>query len=89
MNFPVEEEALNRAREVAARGKALHAEWDSQFAAWEKENPERGALFARLSARSLPDGLGGRPAGVPRRPQGHRHAAHVRQDPHRPRAGAA
>ncbi len=54
--FPVEEEALNRAREAAARGKAVHAEWDSQFAAWEKENPERGALFARLSSRRLPDG---------------------------------
>jgi transketolase len=56
VTFPVEEEALNRAREVAARGKALHAEWDSQFAAWEKENPERAALFARLSARQLPEG---------------------------------
>src|ERR1700733_12658870 len=56
VNFPVEEEALNRAREVAARGKALHAEWDSQFAAWEKENPERGSLFARLSSGSLPEG---------------------------------
>ena len=56
VTFPVEEEALNRAREVAARGKALHAEWDAQFAEWEKENPERGALFARLSARELPEG---------------------------------
>jgi transketolase len=56
VSFPVEEEALNRAREVAARGKALHAEWDSAFQAWEKENPERAALFARLSARELPDG---------------------------------
>jgi transketolase len=56
VKFPVEEEALNKAREVTARGKALHAEWDSSFAAWEKENPERGALFARLSTRSLPDG---------------------------------
>jgi transketolase len=56
VNFPVEEEALNRAREVAARGKAVHAEWDAQFAAWEKENPERGALFARLASRTLPDG---------------------------------
>ncbi len=41
---------------MAARGKALHAEWDSRFAAWEKENPERGRLFARLSSRTLPDG---------------------------------
>jgi transketolase len=56
VNFPVDEEALNRAREVAARGKALHAEWDSQFAIWEKENPERGSLFARLSSGSLPEG---------------------------------
>ncbi len=56
VNFPVEEEALNRAREVADRGKAVHAEWDARFAAWEKENPERGRLFARLSSRSLPEG---------------------------------
>jgi transketolase len=56
VKFPVEEEALNHAREVGARGKALHAEWDSRFAAWEKEDPERAALFARLSARALPDG---------------------------------
>jgi transketolase len=56
VNFPVEQEALSRAREVGARGKALHAEWDSAFAVWEKENPERAALFARLSSRELPDG---------------------------------
>ena len=56
VTFPVEEEALNRAREVAARGKALHAEWDARFAEWEKENPERSSLFARLSSRSLPEG---------------------------------
>jgi transketolase len=56
VTFPVEEEALNRAREVAARGKAVHAEWDTQFAEWEKENPERSSLFARLSSRSLPEG---------------------------------
>jgi transketolase len=56
VTFPVEEDALNRAREVAARGKAAHAEWNEQFAAWEKQNPERGALFARLLARELPEG---------------------------------
>ena len=56
VTFPVEEEALNRAREVAARGKALHAEWDARFAEWEKENSERSSLFARLSSRSLPEG---------------------------------
>jgi transketolase len=56
VNFPVEEEALNRAREVASRGKAVHAEWDAAFALWEKVNPERAALFDRLSARKLPEG---------------------------------
>ncbi|HVT68815.1 MAG TPA: transketolase [Trebonia sp.] len=56
VTFPVEEEALNRAREVAARGKSLHAEWDARFAVWEKENPERARLFARLATRSLPEG---------------------------------
>jgi transketolase len=56
VSFPVEEETLNRAREVAARGKALHAEWDARFETWEKENPERGSLFARLSSRELPEG---------------------------------
>lgn len=58
VTFPVEEEALHRAREVAARGKALHAEWDASFADWEEANPERGRLFARLSSRSLPEGWG-------------------------------
>ena len=56
VSFPVEEEAVNRAREVAARGKAAHAEWNEQFAAWEKQNPERAQLFARLLARELPAG---------------------------------
>ncbi len=56
VNFPVEEEALNRAREVSARGKAAHAEWNEQFAAWEKDNPERSALFDRLLQRNLPEG---------------------------------
>jgi transketolase len=56
VNFPVEEETLNHVREVATRGKNLRAEWDSTFAVWEKENPERAALFARLLSRSLPDG---------------------------------
>jgi transketolase len=56
VNFPVEEEALSRAREVAARGKAARAEWDEQLAAWEKANPERAVLLTRLLDRKLPDG---------------------------------
>jgi transketolase len=56
VSFPVEEDALARAREVGGRSKAARAEWDAQFAVWEKENPERAALYARLSRRELPEG---------------------------------
>jgi transketolase len=56
VKFPVEEEALAHAREVAVRGKKAHAQWDEAFAAWAMENPERHALFARISRRDLPEG---------------------------------
>jgi transketolase len=56
VKFPAEEEAVNHARQVAERGKMLHAEWDESFRAWAKANPERKALFDRLSKRELPDG---------------------------------
>ena len=56
VNFPVEEEALARAREVADRGKALHAAWDEQFKSWENQTSERSALYARMATHSLPAG---------------------------------
>ena len=56
VNFPVEDEALAHARQVAERGKSLHAEWEQSFAAWSEANADRRALFDRLSARVLPDG---------------------------------
>jgi len=56
VDFPVEEEALNHAREVAERGKNAHAEWEESFAAWAKANPEAKALFDRMATRRLPDG---------------------------------
>ncbi len=56
VHFPAEEEAVSHARQVAERGKALHAEWEQGFAAWAAANPERKALFDRLSARALPAG---------------------------------
>jgi transketolase len=56
VDFPVEDEALAHARQVAERGKALHAEWDGPFAAWAQANPERKALFDRLAAHALPSG---------------------------------
>jgi transketolase len=56
VNFPVEEEALSRAREVAERGKALHAAWDEQFKNWEKQDAERSSLYARMATHTLPAG---------------------------------
>jgi transketolase len=56
VDFPVEDEALARARQVAERGKKLHAEWEAPFTAWASANPERKALFDRLGSRRLPAG---------------------------------
>ena len=56
VTFPVEEETVSHARQVAERGKALHAEWDQDFAVWAAANREQKTLFDRLSARELPAG---------------------------------
>jgi transketolase len=56
VDFPVEDDALGRARQVTERGKALHAEWDQSFAEWSRAHPDRRALFDRLAAHRLPDG---------------------------------
>jgi transketolase len=56
VSFPVEDEALAHAREVAERGKQAHAEWESPFGAWAQANPERQAFFDRLATRTLPEG---------------------------------
>jgi transketolase len=56
VSFPVEEEALARAREVTERGKQAHAVWDEAFATWAAGNPEGKALLDRLSGKSLPQG---------------------------------
>ncbi len=56
VDFPVEEDALNHARQVAERGKQVHAEWEGPFAEWATANPERKALFDRMAVRRLPDG---------------------------------
>jgi transketolase len=56
VDFPVEEDALNHARQVAERGKQVHAEWEGSFVEWARANPEAKALFDRMAARRLPDG---------------------------------
>jgi transketolase len=56
VDFPVEEEALNHARQVGDRGKQAHAEWESEFTEWATANPSGKELFDRLATRTLPAG---------------------------------
>ena len=55
-SFVVEDDVLAHAREVVARGRAMHEVWQPEFDEWAAKNPERYALFERLSTRSLPEG---------------------------------
>ncbi|AQA25853.1 transketolase [Rhodococcus sp. MTM3W5.2] len=55
-SFDVDPAALAHAREVAVRGAAARAAWDSEFAAWAAREPERKALFDRLQAGEFPAG---------------------------------
>ena len=56
VDFPVEDEAVSHARQVAERGKALHAEWEASFVKWASANAERKELFDRMAVHRLPDG---------------------------------
>jgi transketolase len=54
VSFPVEDEAVARAREVADRGKLARAEWEETFGRWADASPSRRALLDRLAGRALP-----------------------------------
>jgi transketolase len=56
VHFPVEDEVLAHARQVADRGREAYAAWQDQFAAWATANPQRAALHTRLATRTLPRG---------------------------------
>ena len=56
VSFPVEDDAVARAREVADRGKAARASWEESFARWAQASPSRRALLDRLAERALPAG---------------------------------
>jgi transketolase len=55
-SFQVDPQVLEHARSVVDKGRAEHAEWQQRFDAWEKENPHRAALLARMQERRLPEG---------------------------------
>jgi transketolase len=54
--FDVPDKVLDHAREVIARGQALHAEWQGSYDAWATANPDAVALLERMRTRSLPAG---------------------------------
>jgi len=55
-DFDVADEVLAHARQVGRRGAEEHARWSKTFTAWRSRNPERAALFDRMSGHQLPDG---------------------------------
>jgi transketolase len=55
-SFDVAPEVIEQARKVVERGQRAHAEWQQRFDAWKKDNPDRAALLARMSTRTLPEG---------------------------------
>ena len=55
-SFVVPTEVLAHARSLATRGAAVHAQWQTEFIAWEKNNPDQSALLKRLQSKELPSG---------------------------------
>jgi transketolase len=54
--FEVDDKVLDHAREVVARGRALHADWEQGYQRWRTDQPERAALLDRMRERRLPRG---------------------------------
>jgi transketolase len=52
----VADDVIAHARAVGDRGREARQEWEKSFAAWRTANPERAALFDRVSAGELPEG---------------------------------
>jgi len=55
-SFQVDDVVIKHTRQALDRGEAAKAAWQPGFDAWAAANPERKALFDRLTARKLPDG---------------------------------
>ena len=54
--FAMPSDVLNHVRGVKERGAAAHRKWNTQFATWQEDHPDRAALLTRLIARGLPKG---------------------------------
>ncbi|MER6332659.1 transketolase [Streptomyces sp. NPDC001034] len=55
-SFQVDDEVLKHARRALDRGAEAHAAWDKRIAEWRAAQPERAALFDRISRGELPAG---------------------------------
>ncbi|MEU9889270.1 transketolase [Sphaerisporangium sp. NPDC051011] len=55
-SFIAPDDVVAHAREVAERGRALHAKWNETFDQWRSEYPENAELFDRVIVRKLPAG---------------------------------
>jgi transketolase len=56
-SFDVDPAVLAHTRNAVERGKAQHAEWNTEFDAWAAANPERKKLLDRVLSGELPDGV--------------------------------
>ncbi len=54
-NFEVRDEVIAHTRELVARGKKAHDEWQVSFDEWAQREPERKELLDRLLAGKLPE----------------------------------
>ncbi|MCR2809845.1 MULTISPECIES: transketolase [unclassified Microbacterium] len=56
-SFVVPADVLAHTRALGERGATAHAEWQERFDAWATAHPERKALWDRVNARELPEGI--------------------------------
>lgn len=57
VSFHVPEKVIAHTRLAVERGQVLRREWNERFDAWAEAHPEQKALFDRLQAEELPEGL--------------------------------
>jgi len=55
--FEVDDAVIAHAREVTARGRTAHTEWDKGYADWRASHADRASMLDRLVKRELPAGF--------------------------------
>jgi len=56
-SFDVSDEVIGHTRKAVERGKAEHAEWQTQLDAWATANPDKKVLLDRILTGDLPEGV--------------------------------